>query len=327
MLKKIKLIFIAMLMVSALCACGADKVMAENNGKLNIVTTIFPEYDWVRNILGTNAEHVELSMLLDSGVDLHSFQPTAEDILRISTCDVFVYLGGESDSWVKDALKEVTNKDMIVVELMDSLGDVVREEELVEGMQGEEEEEDAEEEEGPEYDEHIWLSLRNAASACRILEAAIEKADPEHGEDYRKNAESYIERLNVLDEKYAEAVAAGSTHTLLFGDRFPFRYMTDDYGLNYYAAFVGCSAETEASFETIVFLAQKVDELSLKNVMVIESGDGRIAQTIIDNTEAKDAKILKINSIQSVTAKDVDSGVSYLALMEENLEVLKEALR
>ncbi|MCR5118412.1 MAG: metal ABC transporter substrate-binding protein [Lachnospiraceae bacterium] len=327
MYKKIICVLACAAALLGMSACGSDRVNAETNGKLNIVTTIFPEYDWVRNILGENAEHAELTMLLDSGVDLHSFQPTAEDILRISTCDVFIYVGGESDSWVKDALKEVANKDMVVVDMLESLGDAVKEEELVEGMQGEEEEDEAEEEEGPEYDEHIWLSLRNAASACRVIEAAMEKADPEHADEYSKNADSYIEKLNELDAGYTEAVAAGSTHTLLFGDRFPFRYMADDYGLTYYAAFVGCSAETEASFETIMFLAQKVDELSLKNVMVIESGDGRIAQTIIDNTEAKEAKILKLNSLQSITAKDVDAGVSYLSLMEENLEVLKEALK
>ena len=328
MMKKLILIFAAMILLSGLCACGADNVMAQDNGKLNIVTTIFPEYDWIRNILGEESEHAELTMLVDSGVDLHSYQPSAEDILRISTCDVFVYIGGESDSWVKDALKESANKDMVVVNLMESLGDAVKEEELVEGMQGEEEEEEeCEEEEGPEYDEHIWLSVKNAELSCKVLSEALKKADPDHAAEYESNTAAYIEKLDALDTKYEEAVAQGSTHTLLFADRFPFRYMTDDYGLDYYAAFIGCSAETEASFETIMFLAQKVDEQKLDNVMIIESGDGRIAQTVIDNTEAKNAKILKLNSIQSVTAKDVQAGAAYLSIMEENLEVLKEALK
>ena len=319
-----------MAVILALCVlsgCGGTAPSgAPDDAKLKIVTTIFPVYDWTREILGDQADHAELSMLLDTGVDLHSFQPTAADIMRISTCDLFIYVGGESDFWVDDALQEATNKDMVVIDLMDALGDRAKEEEIVEGMQAEEEEEEEESEEGPEYDEHIWLSLQNAETLCGVIETALEEIDPEHAEDYKTNAGAYINELSALDEGFESAVSGGATDTLLFGDRFPFRYMTDDYDLNYYAAFVGCSAETEASFETILFLANKVDELGLTHVMTIEGTDHRIAETIIQNTQTKGQQILALDSMQSVTAKDVEAGVTYLSLMEKNLDVLAQAL-
>ena len=320
------LLLTAVLALSLLAGCGSQNPASDapDSGTLNIVTTIFPVYDWTRQILGDQADHASLSMLLDTGVDLHSFQPTAADIMRISTCDLFVYVGGESDFWVDDALQEAANKDMIVINLMDELGDRAKEEELVEGMQAEEEEE---ENEPPEYDEHIWLSLKNAEYLCGVIETALEEIDPDHAEEYRTNADAYIEELLALDEGFENAVSGGVTDTLLFGDRFPFRYMTDDYGLNYYAAFVGCSAETEASFETILFLANKADELGLTHIMTIEGADHRIAETIIQNTQTKDQRILALDSMQSVTAKDVEAGVTYLSLMENNLDVLSQALR
>ncbi|MCR5406447.1 MAG: metal ABC transporter substrate-binding protein [Lachnospiraceae bacterium] len=341
------------------CASGASgtaKGDAEGENRLQIVTTIFPEYDWVMNILGNNPADAEVSMLLDNGVDLHSYQPTADDILKISKCDMFIYVGGESDEWVEDALKEAVNKDMAVINLLDVLGDSVKEEEVVEGMQEEEHEHghddgeehehddgDAEEhehddgdakehehdhEEGEaEYDEHVWLSLRNAATLTGYISKELQRIDEKNADIYKKNTDDYIAKLNALDKEYADAVSAASVKTLLFGDRFPFRYLTDDYGLTYYAAFVGCSAETEASFETITFLAEKVDELSLHAVMTIEGKDKRIAETIIQNTKSKDQQILTLDSMQSTTSKDVGNGVSYLSVMENNLSVLKEALK
>ncbi|WP_029324238.1 metal ABC transporter substrate-binding protein [Butyrivibrio sp. AE3004] len=293
-----------------------------------IVCTIFPEYDWVRKILGDKADDADLTMLLDNGVDLHSYQPTAEDIMKISECDLFIYVGGESDGWVDDALKEKTNKDMVVINLLDTLGENVKEEELVEGMEGEEEEEDSEgeEEEGPEYDEHVWLSLKNAGVLTEAIAGALETIDPENADIYKENVANYKAELEALDSKYAEAVENATVNTVLFGDRFPFRYMVDDYGLKYYAAFVGCSAETEASFETIAFLADKVDELGLKSVLTIEGQNHKIAETIIQNTKTGDQKILTMDSLQSTTSEDVKSAATYLGIMENNLEVLKEAL-
>ena len=285
--------------------------------KLQIVTTIFPEYDWVRQILGEKAGDAALTLLMDKGVDLHSFQPTAEDMVRIATCDLFIYVGGESDQWAEDALKEAVNRDMAVVNLLEVLGDAAKEEERTEGMQPERTDtagDGAGEPEGPEYDEHVWLSLRNAALFC------------ENREVYADNAADYTEKLAALDQSYRDMVSTSAKHTLLFGDRFPFRYLTEDYGLSYYAAFSGCSAETEASFETVVFLADKLDELGLSAVLTIESGDGKIARTVIESSRTKTARVLRLDSLQSVSRRDAENGTEYLGVMEDNLEVLREAL-
>ena len=340
MKKILSILLILILSVGCLSACGSGR--GSGDGKLRIVATIFPEYDWVKSILGDRAADAELTLLLDNGVDLHSYQPTAEDILTISDCDLFIYVGGESDRWVEDALKNPVNKNRIVINLMDVLGGAVKEEEIVPGMQEEEHDHDHEDgghddhedgdhdhdhEEGPEYDEHVWLSLRNAAVIVKSLSESIQKLDPDHAETYRKNTEDYLAKLSALDGQYKAAVEAASVKTLLFGDRFPFRYMTDDYNLTYYAAFVGCSAESEASFETIAFLSEKVDELSLRSVITIEGTDHRIAETIIRNTKTKDQQILVLDSLQSAKAEDIRNGVTYLSVMEKNLTVLKEALK
>lgn len=289
--------------------------------KIRIVTTIFPEYDWVREILGDKADSAEITMLLDKGVDLHSYQPTADDLIKISDCDLFVYVGGESDGWVEDALKSAANKDRKVINLLEILGDSVKEEETVEGMQ--EEEEDHEEK---EYDEHVWLSLKNAKTLVAAISAALQELDPHNKDAYAANAEAYGQKLSALDAEYQKAVSAGTYKTLLFGDRFPFRYLVDDYGLSYYAAFVGCSAESEASFETVSFLARKVDEGKLPCVLTIEGKNHKIAETIVQNTAGKNQKILTMDSMQSTTSQDVAGGTTYLSLMAKNLDVLKEAL-
>ncbi len=315
-------------MMGAFAGCGANSVesassAASKNG-ISVVTTIFPEYDWVKEIAG-DATGVEVTNLLDSGADLHNYQPTAEDIKTISTCDLFIYVGGESDEWAEDAIKTSVNPNQKVINLMDVLKDSIKEEEVVEGMQAEEEEE-AEGEEEVEYDEHVWLSLKNTAILVNEISEAISKADAKNADEYKKNTDAYLASLSKLDSEYADAVAGAKAKTVLFGDRFPFRYMVDDYGLSYYAAFVGCSAETEASFETITFLAGKVDELSLPAVLTIEGPEHKIAETVVQNTASKDQKILTMDSMQSVTSKDVENGASYLKIMEDNLSVLKEAL-
>ena len=294
----------------------------ENNTKLSIVTTIFPEYDWVRQILGENQANVDLTMLLDKGVDLHSYQPSADDMVKVSKCDLFIYVGGESDTWVDDALKSAQNKNMKVINLLDVLGNSVKEEEQVEGMQAEEEEE----EEGPEYDEHVWLSLKNAKTLCSSIADALCEIDSKNANVYKKNLNEYTKNLDALDKEYQQAVNGAKYDTLVFGDRFPFRYMVDDYSLKYYAAFVGCSAETEASFETIKFLANKVDELGVTTVLTIEDPKHKIAQTVVENTKEKNQKILALNSMQSVTNDDVKNGETYLNVMQCNLDVLKQAL-
>ena len=310
----------ALVMLLTFMLSGAS--LAEGK-KVSVVTTIFPVYDWARQVVGEN-ENVELTLLLDSGVDLHSYQPTARDILKVATCDVFVYVGGESDDWAEDALAEAVNPDMAVVDLLEALGDDAREEETVEGMEPEEEDEEAKGE--TEYDEHVWLSLRNAQKLVSAIADALGAADPANADVYAANAAAYGEQLAALDAEYAAAREAADFDTLLFGDRFPFRYLTEDYGLDYYAAFSGCSAESEASFETVVFLAGKVDELGLTSVLTIEGADHRIAGTIVENTRAKDAQVLTLDSMQATTAADAEGGATYLGIMEANLDVLKRAL-
>lgn len=504
MKKYISILLAAVMAVGCLAGCGQknSNEQADNtdDGKLKVVTTIFPEYDWVKEIAGDEISNIDLTMLLDNGVDLHSYQPTSEDILKISDCDLFVYVGGESDSWVDDALKNATNKDMQVINLLDVLKDSIKTEESMPGMQAEEghnhgyahfedsdvqdrtlsdwdgdwqsvypylqdgvldevmekkaesgektaeeykeyyengyktdvsqitidaenntmcfvkngvaskatyeykgyqiydyesgsrgvryffeatsgdadapkyvqfsdhgiapgkaehfhiyagndgfdalsEEmenwptyypadmsgkeiaEDMLEHEEKEYDEHVWLSLKNAQTLCKAIAEALETADPEHKDVYAANVDSYLEKLSSLDGQYQDAVANASQKTLLFGDRFPFRYMVDDYGLKYYAAFAGCSAESEASFETISFLVKKVDELGLKNIMTIENSDQKIAKTIRDNTKDKNQEILSLDSMQSTTSEDVKNGTTYLSVMESNLDVLKKAMQ
>ena len=505
-MKKIITLVLALAMaVSLFTGCG-KKNNAETGesdpNKLSVVTTIFPEYDWVREILGGKAESTDLTMLLDNGVDLHSYQPTADDIVKISDCDLFIYVGGESDEWVKNVLKNAVNKKMKAINLLEVLGDSVKTEEIVEGMQedshdhghshdeqltendiedrtlsdfagawkslhpfllngdldkfcehrAEEDEDssttkdtywekykaswqcDAEKisingdtitftyadgktvsaeytyagyqpkrndegmirsvryqfettsadapkyvqfndhghepgeaehfhtyfgndgfdalmrgktnpffvkdalsvedildelmghDHGEEKDEHVWLSLKNAKTLVGAIADALQELDPDNKDTYTANASAYIEKLSALDGAYQSAVDGAARKTVLFGDRFPFRYLVDDYGLSYYAAFAGCSAESEASFETVSFLAKKVDELKLPCVLTIEGKNHKIAETIVENTAEKNQKVLTMDSMQSMTSKDAANGATYLSVMEQNLSVLKEAL-
>lgn len=319
-MKRVVLIVLAALLLCGAVACGSA-LERTKDGTLRIVTTIFPIRDWTVNVLGDRADAADVRLLVDNGVDLHSFQPTVADVAAIADCDLFVYIGGESDRWVSDALEKMPNPDRVALNLMDALGKAAREEESVEGMQTEEEPEDA------ALDEHIWLSLQNAETLCAAIRDALITLDPAHAASYRAGCAAYSEQLAALDAAYRRTVESAPVRTLLFADRFPFRYLTEDYGLSYYAAFSGCSAETEASFETIAFLAKKADELGLKAILKIETSDGRIAETVAQNTAARDQKILTLDSMQSVTAADMENGETYLAVMERNLAVLGEALQ
>ena len=334
--KKFVCFMVAISLILAMCTgcSGAASGATAGSGKLKVVTTIFPEYDWVKEITA-GVDSVDITLLMDTGADLHSYQPTAEDIMKVGTADVFIYVGGESDGWVDDALKNAVNKDMTVINLMDVLKESVKEEEVVEGMQ-EEEHEDADEdheqthgdaEEEVEYDEHVWLSLKNAKVVVSSIAESLSAKDSANSQKYTANADAYIAKLDTLDQEYQKAVDEGSFDTLLFGDRFPFRYMVDDYDIKYFAAFVGCSAETEASFETIKFLADKVDELGLTHVLTTEKTDGKIAKTIIDTAKASDVKVIAMDSMQSVTINEVEGGETYYSIMEKNLDVLKQALK
>lgn len=361
MFSKNRILMMVMLLALGLCTfVGCGKESRKENVKYSIVCTTFPQYDWVMQVLGDEKDNYSVTLLLDNGVDLHSYQPTAEDIATIAACDVFIYVGGESDAWVEDALKETTNEDMQVINLVDALGERVKEETIVEGMEHdhastpenqeeehmhveeeqeeehihveEEQEEEhlhAEEEEEHEHgiDEHIWLSLKNAQVLVERITEAIANIDNDNKSTYQENCDVYLQKLAELDEQYEIVVDEAANKTLLFGDRFPFLYMAEDYELDYYAAFTGCSAETEASFETIVFLAKKVDELGLQTIFVIESSDQKLAQAIVSNTKDKNQQILVLDSLQSVTREDIDKGATYLVMMQSNLEVIKEGLK
>ena len=298
-----------------LCGCG-DPSGGED--AIRVVVTIFPLYDWARNVAG-NDPHADVSLLVKNGVDLHSFQPTTADMLAIRDCDLFIYVGGESDGWVHDALESAENPDRIVLNLMDVLGDALLEETCLEGM-----EEEAGEEET--MDEHIWLSLRNARICVEAIADALTEADGADAEVYSEQAAAYADALDALDRQYAEAVEAAPFRTLLFPDRFPFRYLAEDYGIKCYAAFSGCSAETEASFETVAFLAETLKEQALPAVVTIEGSDVRLAETVISSSGRTDCPILTLRSMQGVSAGEISGGASYLGIMEENLAVLKQAL-
>ena len=303
---------------------------SEETKKLSIVTTIFPAYDWVKQVVGDN-KNVEISFLIDKGVDLHSYQASAADIAKITDSDLFVYVGGESDDWAEDIIKE--NPNLKYINMVDSIGEAALAEELVEGMQDEEEHdneseeranEEGEHEDGEEeIDEHVWLSIKNAETIVSAIEAKLAEIDPDNKAEYEKNANDYLAKLDELDKEYKDTLSSIQNKTIIVGDRFPFRYLVNEYGINYYAAFKGCDAGSEASFETVKFLANKMDELNMSDIFIIDGSKGDLAKTIVDNTKDKNAKVLVLDSMQSTKSSD---NASYLDIMKKNLEVLKEVL-
>ncbi len=328
-MKNLYLLLLAGITAVLLTGCAVGESGAEQEeDRLKIVCTIFPAYDWVKQILGDEADGAELTLLMKNGTDMHSYQPTVWDMTKIAKADLFIYVGGESDFWVGDALENTKNPERKELNLMELLENSVKEEEHVDGMKksrGHEEHE--EKEEAPEYDEHVWLSLRNAENVCSRITDLLCELDDIHAAVYEENSVAYQTKLHALDEAYCETAASVSRPVLLFGDRFPFRYLTDDYDLTYYAAFAGCSAETEASFYTIAYLAEKADELSLPTVLTIDGSDQSVANTIAGSTKIRSQKVLMLDSMQSVSERDIKSGETYLAIMERNLSVLKEALK
>ncbi|MCR5056156.1 MAG: metal ABC transporter substrate-binding protein [Clostridia bacterium] len=335
-MKRLILLLVIVAVALSMVSCGG--IAKKNNSKITIVTTIFPQYDWVREIVGDNSD-IDIVLLQKNGVDLHSYQPKAKDIVTISSCDMFVYIGGESDDWVDEVIATANNKNMVVVNLLECLGDDAKDEELKEGMEHEHEHDEEDEDEHDEdhdhdeeheheaeKDEHIWLSLKNAKKLCNILKDKICEIDPDNKAAYSANCSKYVEKIEKLDKSFKDTVSAAKTKTVLFGDRFPFRYLFDDYGLDYFAAFSGCSAESEASIPTIAFLVKKVDDLGLKFIVKLEDSNGKIASTIKDSSAAKDQEVLTMYSIQAVTSTDISNGITYLGEMEKNLETLKKAL-
>jgi len=314
----LKIIIVVTILFSVLSGC-APKELPLKNG-IVVVCTIFPQYDWACEIIGDRTADIELILLSGGGTDFHNFQPSVDDIIKISTCDLFIYTGGESEKWVGKVLKDAINKDMIVINLSEKLNGA--------GHADEHDfEHDHDHDDLCDLDEHVWLSLKNAKNFCRVIADALLIIDPGSADEYLMNVESYVEKITALDSEYAAAVNSSPVKTFLFGDRFPFRFLADDYGINYYAAFNGCSAETETSFQTIVYLAKKMDELKLKNIMVTENADVSVAETIIKNSSDINRRILVMDSMQSVTSDDIKNGAKYYSIMKSNLNVLREALK
>ena len=303
-----------------------------NKKTVKIVSTIFPIYDIVRNVVPN--DNYEMTLLLDSGIDIHNFSPTAKDIVKIAEADLFIYVGGESDKWVDKVVATAQNKNLKTINLMNELGNLVKEEEVVDGMQHEHEEGEVHEEgekyeehehEEHENDEHIWLSLRNAKAMTNAIAKKLIEIDSENQIEIQKKANAFAEKLDVLDKKYDEASQNKKYDTVVFGDRFPFRYLVDDYGLKYFAAFSGCSAEAEASFETVVFLAKKLDELGLKHICTLKGAEPKVAKTVINASNDKDRDIVFFNSMEGITNVNDAENTNYLKIMEENLEAFKNA--
>lgn len=316
---KILSLVLSITLLSTFCACSYSAPTDTSSASANILCSGFSQYDWIKNIIGNN-QGIEVSALLGSGVDTHSYQPTADDIIRITNCDMIVLSGGESDNALLDIVKRSSNPDIIIFNMMNELGEdaLLPVNHLQETKHNHID--------ISEYDEHIWLSVKNAEILCEKLLEDIIYLDPEGADAYNNNASIYLELLHSLDSEYAETIEASANKELVFADRYPFAYLARDYGLKCYAAFPGCSTETNASFDTILSLSEKVDELGLTSVLTIDGGISNIDESVISNTKSKDIKTLSLESLQSVTNDEINAGLSYLSAMTDNLKIFKEAL-
>jgi zinc transport system substrate-binding protein len=327
MKKIIATLLLMALMLFTFAGCGGQGKEAagtedtEKDGKLSVVTTTFAPYDFAREIAGDKAS---IDMLLPPGAESHSFEPTPQDIIDIQNCDVFIYVGGESDDWVDGILESVDTEDMKIITLMDCVE--VVEEVVVEGMEDEEEEEGAGEdgEEEVELDEHVWTSPKNAKLIVQKISDAFCAEDPANEATYKENTEDYLTKLDDLDGKFQAVVDESARTTIVFGDRFPFRYFADAYGLDYFAAFPGCSTETEASAATVAFLIDKINEEGIPVVLHIELSSDKMANAISESTGAK---VLLLHAVHNVSKDDFENGEGYLSLMTKNVDVMKEALQ
>ena len=301
-------------LIGVLSACDGNDW---ENGNLKVVTSITPVYDWTMNVLGERANSVNMKNMLNNGSDMHSYQASVSDISKIVTCDLLIYVGGESDEWIEKALKQSKKDDIIVIKLLDVIDDVLDE---AEGIEDEDHDHEG------AVDEHIWMSLKRAKIAVNAISDALEKLDADNANEYATNAASYCNKLDELDGKYQQAVSTAAHKTLIVADRFPFAYLFDDYGLGYYAAFPGCSATTDPSMSTIYALVDRVNALQAKVLIITESGDEKIANKIKELSNSKDQEILSLDSMQSIAAKSITSEVNYLSIMQRNLDVLRVAI-
>ena len=308
-MKKVISILIIIISIFIISGCSLS-----DDNKKTIIATNFPAYDFAREI--TKGSEIEVKMLLKPGSESHDYEPSPKDIISISKSSMFIYVGGESDEWVDDLLDSIDTSNIQIVKMIDEVNAVY--EEKVDGMTIEEKEDEE------EYDEHVWTSPRNVISITRSITDKMHKIDPENWSLYEENFSSYRIKLEELDQNFKEVVNNSSRKELIFADRFPFRYFVDDYGLSYYAAFPGCSSETEASAKTISFLINKVKEDNIPVILTIEFSNKKIAKTISKETGAK---VLEFNSAHNISKEDFENGKTYLDIMNDNLEVLKEALK
>jgi zinc transport system substrate-binding protein len=302
--------------------CGSEKSgAAPSDGKLNVVTTIFPEYDFARAISGGNAD---VALLIDPGASIHSFDPSPGDLKVVSDADVFIYVGGESDEWADRVIESLDDPNMKIVRLMDYVDNV--EEELKEGMEPEEEEEEGETESGEEeieYDEHVWVSPGNALLLMDAIKNALSEADPANSSEYEANAAKYKEELEKVDAEIADVVNSAKRKKIVVADKFPFRYFVDHYGLDYVAAFPGCSDQADAGAQTIAYLMDTVTNENIPYVYHVELSNRNVADAIAEQTGAD---VLLLNSCENITKEDFDAGVTYVNLMSVNVENLKKGL-
>lgn len=328
---KRKLVMVSIFVLLAACLAGCQQKnnveqKTENAAhKISVVTTIFPPYDFVKAIGG---ENVEVTMLLSPGVESHSYEPTPQDIIKINESDLFIYVGGESDAWV-EGIMDSMDQSVQTMTLMDCVE--VVEEEHVEGMEEAHEEAEVHNDEhtatealDAEYDEHVWTSPKNAKLIVQKITEELCRIEKENAAYYQENANAYLKELDMLDKEYEDVVANGKRKELIFGDRFPFRYLVDAYGISYYAAFPGCSSETEPSAATVAFLTNKVREDKIPVVLYLELSNHKIADAIAEATGTKTAML---HSCHNISKDEVGQGVTYLSLMRQNLEVLKGALQ
>ena len=309
-----------------LAGCNIN-VPQNSENTLDIVCTAFPQYDWIKNIT-EGAENVNLILLCDNGTDMHSFQPSAKDILLINTSDIVVAVGGNSDKWVLDSAEN--NPASVKVSLLECLGDnVIEEMHFVDGHAHDENNADHDslhEHDYTDADEHVWMSLPNAISLTEKICEVLCTKDAANSEAYKANTQSYVNKLNDLHNEYFECVDKAEKNAVVVADRFPFAYLMHAYGLEAFAAFPGCSSDTDATFDTIISLASKVDEHGISCVAVTESTDFKTADAVIENTKFKNAEIVVIDSMQSVTEKDVENGRTYISVMTDNLSALEKLL-
>ena len=314
-MKRISLLLLLLSFVVLSCvSCGNRP--ANEDEKISVVCTSFAQYDWVCEIIGEKTDIFDVKFITDSGVDMHSYQPTANDIIEIAECDILISVGGVSEKWIDEAADKAGNG-ITHLKLTDMMGD---------GIMCVSDDHDHGHDSSHSIDEHVWLSLKNAMIFCKEIGKVISLADKENSEYYLTNTEKYIKELSEVDEIVTEFISSSPRDTVVMADRFPFRYTLRDYGIKYFAAFEGCSSDSEVTFETVINLAEVIDRLGLRAVLVTDDSDEKIAEAVISNSKSENIEIYKLDSMQSVSAEDIKSGMTYLSVMVENLALIHDAL-